>query len=95
MLFDPVYITLTSSKLIGDHFFASSMSKSRNEIIPAFFTTITHATQTVDWIVRSKKFIEKSRPDTTNYKPISILPRIFAIWTHALLTTVMRMEAQQ
>ena len=65
-------MTLTSNKLIGNHFFASCMSNSLKVMMPAFFTNKTQATQTVDWIVKSKKFIEKSRPETTNYECVVI-----------------------
>ena len=47
-LFEPVYMTPTSMTLMGNHIFASFMSKSLNEIIPIFFTTNTHVTQTDD-----------------------------------------------
>jgi hypothetical protein len=58
-------MTLTNKKLIGNHALASAMSKLRKDMIPSFFTTETHKTQTVDWMHRSRKFIEKSRPETT------------------------------
>src|SRR5882762_7550651 len=59
-------MTLTRRKLIGNHILASCMSKLRNEITPIFFTTMTHATQTEDWMHKRKKFMEKLRPETTN-----------------------------
>jgi len=59
-------MTVTNKKLIGDHVLASARSKFRNEMMPSFFTTETHKTQTVDWIHKSRKFIEKLRPETTN-----------------------------
>jgi hypothetical protein len=45
-LLDPVYITITSMKLIGNQAFASCMSKALNEMIPAFFTIATQLTHT-------------------------------------------------
>lgn len=67
-LFEPVYITVTRRKLIGNQAFASLLSKSRNEMMPIFFTENTQATQTDDCMHRSKKFMLKSTPDTTNYQ---------------------------
>lgn len=60
-------MTSTSKKLIGNHFFASTISKSRKDIRPAFLEIHTQVTQTEDWMKRSRKFMEKSRPDTTNW----------------------------
>lgn len=65
-LFDPVYITLTRRKLIGNHVLASFLSKSRNDIIPIFFTVATQPMHTVDCMHRSRKFIVKCAPETTN-----------------------------
>lgn len=45
---------MTSKKLIGNQAFASCMSKSRNEINPAFFEAATQATQTIDCIARRR-----------------------------------------
>ena len=64
-LFEPEYMTVTKRKLIGNHAFASATSKLRNEIIRSFFTARTHKTQTEDWMHRSRKFMEKLRPETT------------------------------
>jgi hypothetical protein len=64
-LFEPEYMTVTNKKLIGNHALASATSKVRNDIIRSFFTTKTHDTQTVDWMHKSKKFMEKLRPETT------------------------------
>ena len=36
-LFEPVYMTPTSMTLMGNHIFASFVSKSRKEIIQSFF----------------------------------------------------------
>jgi hypothetical protein len=47
-LLDPVYITLTSRKLMGNHALASFMSNSRKEMMPSFLTSATQETQTVD-----------------------------------------------
>lgn len=58
-------MTVTSKKLIGNHALASAMSKFRNDIIRSFFTDKTHTTQTDDWMAKSRKFMEKSRPETT------------------------------
>lgn len=97
ILLDPVYITLTRRKLIGNHFFASCISNSRNEMIPAFFTDNTQRTQTVDWIVKSRKFMEKSFPDTTNCKQFSGSVKMIIMLSSAptLLTSVIRIEARQ
>ncbi len=58
-------MTVTNKKLIGNHVLASAASKFRNDIIRSFFTEKTHKTQTVDWMARSRKFMEKLRPETT------------------------------
>lgn len=47
-LFEPVYITLTSKKLMGNQAFASCQSKARNEMTPNFFTSVTQVTHTMD-----------------------------------------------
>jgi hypothetical protein len=65
-LFEPVYMTLTSRKLMGNHALASSMSNALNEMIPSFFTVATQATHTRDWRHSNRKFIEKFAPETTN-----------------------------
>lgn len=98
ILFEPVYITLTSKTLIGNHFFASPQSKGRNEITPAVFTAITHPTHTRDWIVRSRKFMEKLAPETTycDVKRQSVSSMNALVRNgRTLFTTVMRMEARQ
>lgn len=64
-------MTLTNKKLIGNHALASATSNGRNVMIPSFFTTVTQKTQTVDWMHKSKKFMEKLRPDTTYYQALS------------------------
>lgn len=66
-LLDPVYITVTSKKLIGNQALASCRSNALNEMIPSFFTVATQATHTDDWMHSSRKFMEKPLPDTTNY----------------------------
>ncbi len=65
-LFEPVYITLTRRKLIGNHVLASFLSKSRKDMIPIFFTAVTQPMHTVDCMHNSKKFIVKCAPETTN-----------------------------
>jgi hypothetical protein len=58
-------MTVTKRKLIGNHALASATSKLRNEIIRSFFTDKTQKTQTEDWMHKSRKFMEKLRPETT------------------------------
>lgn len=87
-------MTLTNRKLIGNHALASAKSKLRNVMIPSFFTTMTQKTQTVDWIHKSKKFMEKLRPDTTYY-PDTQHRRYEDHRVHTLLTTVIRIDAMQ
>jgi hypothetical protein len=71
------------------------MSNALNEMTPALLTTVTHATQTIDWIVRSRKFIEKCAPDTTNYFHSSVRNDASTDGVLTLFTTVIRMEARQ
>ena len=59
-------MTLTSKKLIGNHALASFMSKLRKEMMPSLLETETQRTQTSDWMVRRRKFMEKSLPETQN-----------------------------
>jgi len=70
-LFEPEYMTVTNKKLIGNHILASATSKFRNDIIRRFFTARTHETQTVDCMHKSKKFMEKLRPETTYCAAVS------------------------
>ncbi len=70
-LFEPEYMTVTNKKLIGNHALASAASKFRNDIIRSFFTDETHMTQTVDWMAKSRKFMEKLRPETTYWGAVS------------------------
>lgn len=70
-LFDPEYMTVTNKKLIGNHDLASATSKFRNDIIRSFFTDKTHMTQTLDWMAKSRKFMEKPRPETTYCEAVS------------------------
>ena len=63
---DPVYMTLTRRKLIGNHALASFTANSLNEIIPSDLTSATHETQTRDCMHSRRKFMLKYRPDTTN-----------------------------
>jgi hypothetical protein len=65
-------MTVTNKKLIGNHALASDVPKLRNEMIPRFFTTKTHMTQTVDWMHKRRKFMEKLRPETTYCAGLSI-----------------------
>lgn len=58
-------MTETNKKLMGNHVLASAMSKLRNVMIPSLFTVRTHKTQTEDWMHKSRKFMEKFRPETT------------------------------
>lgn len=58
-------MTLTSMKLIGNHFLASFQSKSRNVITDSPLNNHTHATQTVDWIANSRHVMLKLVPETT------------------------------
>jgi hypothetical protein len=58
-------MTETNKKLMGNHVLASAMSNLRNEMIPSLFTVRTHKTQTEDWMHKSRKFMEKFRPETT------------------------------
>lgn len=53
-------------KLMGNHFFASSKSKSRKVIVPSVLKNLTQATQTIDCIARSRHVMLKCVPDTTN-----------------------------
>jgi len=64
-------MTVTNKKLIGNHDLASAVSKFRNDIIRSFFTNKTHMTQTVDWMAKSRKFMEKLRPETTYCRAVS------------------------
>jgi hypothetical protein len=64
-------MTVTNRKLIGNHALASATSKFRNEIIRSFFTVKTHRTQTLDWMHKSRKFMEKLRPETTYCTAVS------------------------
>jgi hypothetical protein len=64
-LFEPEYMTVTNKKLMGNHALASAKSKFRNDIIRSFFTDKTHMTQTVDWMAKRRKFMEKFLPETT------------------------------
>lgn len=65
-LFEPVYITNTSMKLIGNQAFASFQSNARNDIMPIRLTRRTDIEQTEDCIARRRKVMEKCAPDTTN-----------------------------
>ena len=67
-LFEPVYMTLTSKKLIGNQALASFQRNELNEIIPSLFTMATQTTQTNDCMHSSRKFIENCAPDTTNFQ---------------------------
>lgn len=71
-LFEPEYMTVTNKKLIGNHALASATSKLRNDINRSFFTVKTHKTQTVDWMHKSRKFMEKLRPETTYCAAVSV-----------------------
>ena len=91
-------MTVTNRKLIGNHALASARSKLRKEMTLNFFTTETHKTQTEDWIHRSKKFMEKLRPETTYCRrPQHPLKRgnENKNWARTLLTTVIRIDARQ
>lgn len=68
-------MTVTNKKLIGNHALASAASKLRNDIIRSFFTEKTHMTQTDDWMAKSRKFMEKLRPETTYCGAGSVLHR--------------------
>jgi hypothetical protein len=63
-------------------------------MIPSFFTTVTQRAQTDDWMHKSKKFMEKLRPDTTNYEN-SVFADMGIRGAHTLLTTVIRIDARQ
>lgn len=65
-LFEPVYITKTSIKLIGNHALASFQSKARKDIMPIFLTATTQDTHTMDCMHSSRNVMEKSAPETTN-----------------------------
>jgi len=65
-LFDPVYMTVTSKKLIGNQVLASFQRNESNEIMPSRFTMVTQTTQTNDCMHSNRKFIENCAPDTTN-----------------------------
>lgn len=88
-------MTVTNKKLIGNHALASAASKLRNDIIRSFFTDKTHTTQTVDWMAKSRKFMEKLRPETTYCGAGSVLHRVAAALTLTLLTTVITIDAKQ
>lgn len=55
---------------------------------------MTQQTQTVDWMHKSKKFMEKLRPDTTYYEN-SVLADMAIREARTLLTTVIRIDARQ
>jgi hypothetical protein len=90
-------MTATNKKLMGNHALASAMSKLRNEMIPSFFIVKTHKTQTNDWMHKSRKFMEKLRPETTNCASLGVSLRRSSekIETHTLLTTVITTDARQ
>ncbi len=93
-------MTVTNKKLIGNHVLASAASKFRNDIIRSVFTVETHKTQTVDWMAKSRKFMEKLRPETTycgavSASLISVVAANKKTLTLTLLTTVIRIDAKQ
>ena len=64
----PVYITQTRRKLMGNHAFASFMSKSRKEMSPAVLQPYTTAEHTLLWMQSSRKVMEKCVPETTYWR---------------------------
>jgi hypothetical protein len=71
------------------------MSNDLKEMMPAFLTAVTQATQTIDWIASSRKFMEKFAPDTTNLFRKLGQNDACMDGVRTLFTTVIKMEARQ
>jgi hypothetical protein len=89
---------------MGNHLRARDQLKSRYVRRPVRLHIQTQPVQTADWIQRSRKFMEKCAPDTTNFcraeKTISTIrdgePGVRGSGSQrTLLTTVIRILAAQ